>query len=74
MKEQLTPYEWQQMYLLVSRTERFKRLFFPLLLPCGKTFVLAYVASKPLPLFSFYNVLSYNATYDFAIDRFNHFD
>ena len=61
-------------YLLVSRTERLKRSFFPLLLPCGMTFVLAYVASKALPSFSFYNVLSYNATYDFAIDRFNHFD
>ena len=60
--------------LLVSCTECFKRSFFPLLQPCGVTFVLAYVASKPLPSFSFYNVLSYNATYDFASDRFNHFD
>ena len=72
-KNKTTPYERHQTTLFSPATlSVLKDLSFPLLLPCGMTLVLTYVVSNPLVLsFSFYNVPSYNATYDFAIDRFN---
>ena len=62
--------------LLASRTERFKRSFFPstTTLWTGISFdirCLESIGSFIKALFPFYNVPSYNATYDFAIDRFN---
>ena len=72
-RNKTTPYERHQTTLFSPATlSVLKDLSFPLLLPCGMTLVLTYVVSNPLVLlFSFYNVPSYNATYDFAIDRFN---
>lgn len=62
--------------LLASRTERFKRSFFPstTILWNDISFdirCLESIGSFKKALFSFYNVPSYNTTYDFAIDRFN---
>ena len=77
MKGQLTPYVRHQITLFSQAALNvLKDLFFPQLLSCGMTLVLTYVASNPLvllkkALFSYYNVPSYNTTYDFAIDRFN---
>ena len=62
--------------LLASRTERFKRSFFPSTTTLWTDIsfdirCLESIGSFIKALFPFYNVPSYNATYDFAIDRFN---
>ena len=68
---------WTASLFSLAALSVLKDLSFPLLLPCGLTLVLTYVVwlesigSFIKALFPFYNVPSYNATYDFAIDRFN---
>ena len=62
--------------IFASRTDRFKRSFFPsttsLWNDIGNDIrCLDSIGSFKKALFSSYNVSSYNATFDFAIDRFN---
>ena len=62
--------------IFASRTDRFKRSFFPsttsLWNDIGNEIrCLDSIGSFKKALFSSYNVSSYNATFDFAIDRFN---
>lgn len=62
--------------IFASRTDRFKRSFFPSTTSLWNDIgydirCLDSIGSFKKALFSFYNVPSYNATFDFAIDRFN---
>ena len=63
-------------YFLASRTELFKRYFFPSTTTLWNDIsfgicCLESIGSFIKALFSFYNMPSYNATYDFVIDIFN---